>query len=750
LSPFVGVGRAVWRTGSEEPALWSLFASATAPAFNPQTLETIPALPTVSFQGNGALLRVTDGSDEGSRDVELDGDSIAWARVSTLPSGYQVDRPLLHAGKQLALTFDDGPDATWTPQILAILAKYGIRATFFVVGDQVERFPDIIKAEFAAGHLLGNHTYLHPRLDKISDTRLKWELNATQRLIQALTGHSTTLFRAPYDAHAEPTLPTELYELRQVTQMGYLIAGTDIDSEDYETTADNTPASDQIVRNVVSRLRNGDAHVIVFHDAGGDRSKTVDALNKLIPRLLGEGYQFVGIDDLLDVEQSSVMPPITDLEQFLAFTRSIIVWLRVWGSELLLGLFLVTTALSIARILTLALLISRGKSRADTQQVTGFAPDVRVLIPAHNEAKVIAQTLEAVLKSNYSNLRVTVIDDGSTDDTGRVVEQCAKADSRLSLITQSQCAGKAAALNRGFDEAHEDYVITIDADTVVFPHTVAKLVEPFSDPAVDAVCGNVQVGNVRNTLTKFQHVEYVTSQNYERRAFDTVNCISVVPGATAAWKRLTVLEVGGYSDDTLTEDTDLTLTLLGRGGRIVYAPLAQSVTEAPEKIGALFRQRYRWCLGTLQCVSKHRGRWGRRSLGCITLTNILVFQFLFPVLAPIGDFLLIKCLLRQELISVAIAYLVFLGLDFISPIIAFRLDRQNLNHASVVIIQRFFYRQFMYVVTFAALFGAIRGKRFGWDKLKRTGSSLSPAWSAPLSSSLFPEPALPLRVKGPV
>ena len=199
------------------------------------------------------------------------------------------------------------------------------------------------------------------------------------------------------------------------------------------------------------------------------------------------------------------------------------------------------------------------------------------------------------------------------------------------MITQSDCSGKAAALNRGFNEAHEDYIITIDADTVVFPHTVPKLVEPFSDPTIDAVCGNVQVGNIRNTLTQFQHVEYVTSQNYERRAFGAVNCITVVPGATAAWKRRRVLEVGGYSEDTLTEDTDLTLTLLGRDGRIVYAPLGQSVTEARERISALFRQRYRWIYGTLQCVWKHRNRWGRSALGCITLTNILVFQFLFPV-----------------------------------------------------------------------------------------------------------------------
>jgi peptidoglycan-N-acetylglucosamine deacetylase len=209
------------------------------------------------------------------------------------------------------------------------------------------------------------------------------------------------------------------------------------------------------------------------------------------------------------------------------------------------------------------------------------------------------------------------------------------------------------------------------------------------------------------------------------------------------------LEVGGYSGESLTEDTDLTLTLLGEGGKIVYAPLAQSFTEAPETVAALFRQRYRWSLGTLQCLWKHQSRWGRGLLGFATLANMLIFQFVFPVLAPLGDALLVGSLVRQEFMPVVTAYLVFLGLDFISPVIAFRLDRQNWSHASVVIAQRFFYRQFMYVVIFAALFGALRGRRRGWDKLKRSGANLLPAWSAPLPAALS-ETTLRPREKGRV
>ena len=197
-----------------------------------------------------------------------------------------------------------------------------------------------------------------------------------------------------------------------------------------------------------------------------------------------------------------------------------------------------------------------------------------------------------------------------------MVEAWAERDLRVSLIRQRN-AGKASALNRGLRAVEEEILVTIDADTLVLRETVSNLVKPLADPTVDAVCGNVQVGNIRNLLTSFQSVEYVTSQNYDRRAFDSVNCILVVPGATGAWRRSTLLKVGAYSADTLTEDADLTLSILKAGGRITYAPLAKSITEAPQNLGALFRQRFRWCYGTLQCLWKHRGSFGKGALGWV-------------------------------------------------------------------------------------------------------------------------------------
>jgi peptidoglycan-N-acetylglucosamine deacetylase len=359
-----------------------------------------------------------------------------------------------------------------------------------------------------------------------------------------------------------------------------------------------------------------------------------------------------------------------------------------------------------------------------------FEPAVRVLIPAFNEAKVLSRTLDALMQSDYPYLRVSIIDDGSTDNTAAVAEWWSDLDARISLI-QKLNGGKASALNAGMAAASEEYVITIDADTIILPHSVRRLIERFADPAVDAVCGNVQVGNVRNMLTAFQNVEYITSQNYDRRAFDSLNCISVVPGATGAWNRRKVLAVGGYSTQTLTEDADLTLTLLAAGGRIVYAPEAQSVTEAPETARTLFRQRFRWSFGTLQCLWKHRRQFGHGTLGNVALVNILLFQLIFPLLSPLGDAVMVMCLLRRSFGALAAGYLLFLLMDCVSSLIAFRLDRRSYHGAWVVLVQRFYYRQFMYVVTIAALLAALRGRRHGWNKLSRTGTVRMPKPSIP-------------------
>ncbi len=592
-----------------------------------------------------------------------------------------------------------------------MLHNENVPAAFFVIGENAKRSPGLLAREVDEGHLLGSHTYLHSSLRAISGNQLKLELNLTQRLIESAGGRQTLLFRPPYDADSLPLTTRQLAPLESVCQMGYVVAGADIDSHDWEKQD-----ADWIVGNVLAGVHANNANVILFHDAGGDRSQTVKAVARLIPQLRKEGYEFVALNDLANLPAEAFNPTPPPVERLLAGSDHVLLSLPTW--QTLQWVFGITTAIAGFRIIFLGVQLLRPMRRSVDPD---FTPPVRVIVPAYNEAGVIRRTLDALLESDYPDLYVSVVDDGSTDDTAKVVLEMAAIDPRITYIHQRN-RGKSVALNRGFREAREYYLVTIDADTIVHPQTVRRLIEPFIDDTVDAVCGNVQVGNVNNVLTAFQNVEYVTSQNYDRRAFDALNCISVVPGATGAWKRDTVLGVGGYSLDTLTEDADLTLSILRDGGRVVYAPLATSITEAPQCPGTLFKQRFRWSFGTFQCLWKHRAAFGAGTLGLVALPNMFIFQILFPILSPIGDVILLLCLLRGNLSPIASGYLIFLTMDLIGSFVAFRLDRRSLRDLPVVLIQRFYYRQFMYLVTFAALLAAVRGRRHGWNKLARMGT----------------------------
>ena len=714
------LGVAVWRTGMEEERFWSFYGKPAGQDFDPATLASIDPPQLVVYDGTGVMLRVRTQAEGGTRKISQDQAGISGADVVTIPKAYEVERFQRATGKQIAFTFDDGPDPEWTPRILAVLAKYKVPATFFVVGQQTEKFPDIVAGAYKSGHIIGNHTSTHPLLPALTPSAVERELNLAQRQIEAATGHSTILFRAPYSADVTFSYSDDLRPLYDVTRLGYVVGAADVDPKDFGLVS-----TDHIVRKVLSSVEDGKPHVVVLHDAGGNRSHTVDALDRLIPQLTAMGYDIVGLDKFLGMPAALVMPPPTGAENTLLTMRHTLSMLTTAGNRILFGLLFSAIAIGVLRLAALSILVFVSVKRPRPHVDAAFLPPVRVLVPAHNEQDVIGRTLEMLLASDYPQLSVTVIDDGSKDRTADIVRDWMARDARVSLITQAN-SGKAGALNRGFTESFEDIIVTVDADTIVRPQTVRKLVEPMADPAIDAVCGNVQVGNVRNLLTGFQNVEYITSQNFDRRAFDLLNCIWVVPGATGAWRRSKVLSVGGYSYDTLTEDTDLTQSVLAKGGRITIAPEAVSVTEAPETIRALYTQRFRWTYGTLQSVWKHRRSLGRGSVGLIALPNMLLFQFLLPLLAPIGDGILLLSLVRQELSVIALSYLAFLVMDLVGSALAFRLDGKPLQGLWVVLLQRFFYRQFMYVVTFAALFAAIRGRRHGWNKLIRTGAAQGP------------------------
>ncbi|MCU1296796.1 MAG: polysaccharide deacetylase, partial [Acidobacteriaceae bacterium] len=375
-----------------------------------------------------------------------------------------------------------------------------------------------------------------------------------------------------------------------------------------------------------------------------------------------------------------------------------------------------------------------------------YYPSVAVLVPAYNEEKVIERTVRSVLASDYPNIRVIVIDDGSSDNTLKVAHAAFASEEASGVVTilTKPNSGKADALNLGLKYLqHEEIFVGIDADTVIAPTAISRLVPRFLNPKVGAVAGNAKVGNRVNLWTRWQALEYITSQNFERRALNTLGAVSVVPGAIGAWRTSAVREAGGYHTDTVAEDADLTMALLRRGYRVEYEDIALAYTEAPINANGLMRQRFRWSFGILQAVWKHRAVFARKGvLGWVALPNIVIFQILLPLVSPLIDIMFAFGALwyfvqkwfhpdstdPASFLRLLIFFAVFLVIDFITSAIAFALERsqpeapEDVWLLSQVWLQRFAYRQLFAVVLFRTVKRAFQGRRFAWDKLERTAA----------------------------
>ncbi len=711
----LGVGRlALWRVGTEDETLWQ-FLGSKEPVLDPKLLATIPESRSVDLFGKGEVLTLRAEPAPGRRDMQLDPRGrILSATYSQAPTGFLVERRG-SAGKDIVLTFDDGPDPEWTPKILEVLEDLNAPATFFVVGDQVMQHPNIISEVARAGHLLANHTFNHPHMDKLTPAEQVVELNATQRLLEGLTGSRSPLFRAPYTANVDPNRAEDLGPLRVALNNGYVFVGANIDPLDWAK-----PGPKEIAKRFIDQAEAG-GRVVLLHDGGGDRSQTVDALRIAVPELRRRGYRFVSMDEYMGVTRKELLSSLDLGEKAMAWSNLGVARARSWGWMVLSILFFGCTLLAVGRVLMLGIftLIQARRERAFVD--TGFRPRVTVLVPAFNEEKVIARTVSSILEGGYENLEVLVIDDGSTDNTSGVVQGMADLDPRVKLLTKPN-GGKADAANAGLAVASGEIVVAVDADTIVTRGAIEAMVAHFADETITAVCGNVEVGNVRSLITRFQAIEYVTSQNFDRRAFALLNTVTVVPGALGAWRRDAVRAVGGYSSETLTEDADLTLTILRAGGRIAYEPRAIGRTEAPESVSALLKQRFRWTYGTYQCLFKHRRAFFKGTLGWVGLPNMVVFQVVFAAVSPIGDIVMLLAILRGDYSAFLAGYIAFLLMDVCGSVLAFTLDGKPLRWLWMLLIQRFTYRQLMYFVSLKAMLAALRGARHGWRKLDRTGT----------------------------
>ena len=730
-------GVALWRLGTEDPGVWKVlhaFQTGKLP-----DLRSLRSQGAVDIEGNGEILRIEESPVDGSRTLTQDKQGLVIdEQYHALPTPYVIRRAGYQKGL-VALSFDDGPDPEWTPQILDILKAKRVPATFFVIGENAMPHPFLLNRIVDEGSEIGNHSFTHPNLAQVSTEGTRIELNSTRRLVEAYTGRSLRLFRAPYFGDAEPTTANEIVPALVAQQDGYTNVGLHVDPSDWKR-----PGVTAIVKAALDQVQTDNpetaGQIVLLHDGGGDRSQTVAALPAIIDGLRAKGYQFVPVSQLAGLSRDAVMPKVTghdllsvraDIGIFLFF--GMIGYALNW-------LFFTVIMLGIGRAILLAVLAwnsNRPKNRLVPPPIDP-ALFVSVLIPAFNEARVIEASVRRVLQSREVGLEVIVIDDGSNDETSAIVSRAFGGDPRVQLLTLEN-GGKARALNEGLKLARGEIIIALDADTQFETDTIAKLARWFVDPKIGAVAGNAKVGNRHNLVTRWQAVEYVTAQNLERRALSQFDAIMVVPGAVGAWRRSALDEVGDYPTDTLAEDQDLTIAIQRKGWRIGYDVDAVAWTEAPESFSALSKQRFRWAFGTLQCLWKHRSILRTRKpegLAYIGIPQAWLFQIGFALVSPLIDLALVVSIFstwlrvqqhgwdqtQSDVLRMAVYWIVFTVIDVLCGWVAYRLEQREQRYPALLLVaQRFIYRQLMYSVVIRAVINALRGPRVGWGKQVRSG-----------------------------
>jgi len=724
-------GVALWYLGSEDRRLWEFYnhdlseKTLAGNAFTKNILTNTQSSDNVDYVGAGEILNIITEPHPGKINIQVDDKDklISEEDYQVLPSGYVIDKTG-ESPKKIVMTFDDGPDERYTPHILDILNKYKVPGVFFVTGINAEHNLPLVQRIYREGHEIGNHTFLHPNLEIASDDRLKLELRSTGYIIESITGHATMLFRPPYNTDAEPTNPLQIRPIFTAKNEGYLTIGSSIDPQDWQEGV----STDTIVARAISQQELG--NIILMHDAGGNRDATLEALPRIIEYYKAHGFQFVSLASLMNKKRIDLMPEANgSFNRYLESADATIFRFGYYFNRVISAIFFLAMLLSIFKILSLAVLAIRQK-RVATKQVPegipGVVHKVSIIVPGYNEEITAPKTVENLLRIDYPDFEIVFVDDGSKDNTFKNIQALYGDNPKVKVFTKPN-GGKASALNYGIGFASGDILVCIDADTVLKPDAVSLMVEYFSDPMVAAVAGNVKVGNRKNLITRWQYIEYLTSQNFDRRAFDTLNAIMVVPGAIGAFRREAVQKVGMFTTDTLAEDCDLTLRLLRAGYKIRTCNEAYAYTEVPETLRMLVKQRFRWTFGIMQTFWKHHDKMFVRSnpnLGWVVLPNMLIFQLILPVLSPLVDLTLLVSLFMPKGGILVALYFGYYLLDLLISFMAFRFDGEKLTirDALNLFLQRILYRQVLWYVLVKGYLRAIKGELALWGILKRTGN----------------------------
>jgi cellulose synthase/poly-beta-1,6-N-acetylglucosamine synthase-like glycosyltransferase/peptidoglycan/xylan/chitin deacetylase (PgdA/CDA1 family) len=578
----------------------------------------------------------------------------------------------------------------------AVLDRHGAGATWFVSGRAVLDGAGAFDQARAVGHEVGVTGFSGRDLAALPAWRLRVELASTQAALAARAGITSPLLLVP----SSPTLDTvdraAVDAARIASDLGYSL----------------------VVGHAPEDAQPGDVAVIQLDRRAGTR------LDAMLTRLRAAGTRAAPVSEVAGVDPAAVNAPVDTWSRATALAVTGAIRTADGVAAAVDQLFLPLAVLMGARAgVAIVLALVHSRRRPPRHRWTG---PVTVVVPAYNEAAGIEAALRSLMASHWPHgLSVVVVDDGSTDATAEIVARLGLP--RVYLVRQAN-QGKPAALNAGIAVSGTEVVVMVDGDTVFEPGTLAELVAPFADHRVGATSGNAKVLNRRSLLGRWQHIEYVMGFNLDRRLLATLGAIATVPGAVGAFRAQALRDVGGVSGDTIAEDTDLTIAIQRSGWRVVYQDRAIAWTEAPATLGDLWRQRHRWCYGTLQAVWKHRRALVEgRAIGLVGLPYAFVFQVVVALFAPVVDVAALYGLVTGQARSVAVAWLGFSAAQLTLAAFSFRLDRESYRPLWSVPLQQVVYRQVMYLVVIQSLAAALAGTRLRWHKLRRLGLAGAPA-----------------------
>jgi peptidoglycan/xylan/chitin deacetylase (PgdA/CDA1 family) len=599
--------------------------------------------------------------------------------------------------RTVALTFEDGPDPTWTPKLLEVLARHKATATFFVVGAKVIDHPEVVEATITAGHEVGNHGYAHQTLGNATGLRQRLELSATNVAL-ANAGVTTRIVRPPNSSVAANLSTRELAAARN---SGYLVVLTDKVASD----SSGAPADD-IVKAVTPD--GDDGAIVTFHDGGTDPARTIEAVDKLLTQLTTRGYKFVTVSEFSGLEPRASIATPSFVQRAGAFSVVSVVAISRWIGTVALAASLLLVALMILRAALVIVFARKNLWFLQQRRVVAATSDLPsitaiVLADNHESTDEVVRRLEL---SNYPTFDIVTVPTPTP-------ESCRNA---LTMATG-------------------EVVVVVAGGAHVEPRTLRELGTQFVNAKVGAVGGMVRLIRPAGLLGRMQHMHAVVG-DCERLMFDELGHVVRMPSALAAYRRTVLDAVGGLPADGVASQTGAALAVQRAGWKVAFAPNAGAWILPHSSYAALLHSEKRSIAGTMQALMKHRsstaktpgGRSGRLAVP-FAATSLLV-----ALLGPFLDLF--------ALVSILQGHLWFgLGLWAAANIVALVVsgfacfvDGEKFRSLLALPLQQFVQRQLAGAAAFVALKQLLRGRIH--RKRSRQGNRTMP----PPSQLVFERP----------